>query len=56
MNTKLPAVVTLLSIYHFLSTWKTLCEENFTLGEVTPVNMKHFGRSNVRKHREIKNG
>ena len=29
-------------------------EENFTLGELSDVNMKNCGRHNVRKHREIK--
>ena len=60
MNMKLLAVVTSPTIYHGFSTWKTFweekftCEEKFTLGEFTAVNMKHCGRCNVRKHREIK--
>ena len=48
---KLLAVVTPPSIYHGLSTWKTFWEEKFT-----PVNTTSFGRRNVRKHRDIKNG
>ena len=39
------------AIYHGCSTQKTLWEEKFA-----PVNMTSFGRYNVRKHREIKNG
>ena len=54
MNMKLLAVVAPPSIYHGCSTWKTFWEESFTLGEFTPVNMKSFGRCNVRKHIEIK--
>ena len=54
MNMNLPAVLTPPSIYHGCSTQKTLWEEKFTLGEFTPVNMKHCGRRNDRKHREIK--
>ena len=48
------------SIYHCFFTWKTFWvekftgEEIFTLGEFIPVNMKNYGRLNVRKHREIK--
>ena len=53
---KILAVVTPSSIYHGCSTWKTLWEEKFTLGEFKPVNMKKCGRHNVRKHIEIKNG
>ena len=47
-------------IYHGLSIWRTLWEEkftgeeNFTLGELTAVNIKNCGHQNVRKHREIK--
>ena len=48
-------VVTPPSIYHGCSTQKTFWEEILTLGEFTPVNMKHFGHRNVRKHREINN-
>ena len=44
------------SIYHGCYTWKTFWEENFTIGEFTPVNMKNYGRHNVRKYREIKDG
>ena len=60
MNMKLLAVVTPPSIYHGLSTRKTLweekftSEEKFTLGELSAVNMKNCVRQNVRKHREIK--
>ena len=45
------AVVTPPSIYHGCFAWKTFWEENFT-----SMNMKHCGRRNVRKHRDIKNG
>ena len=55
MIMKLLAVVTPPSIYHGCSTWKTFWEENYTLGEFTPVNMKNCDRHNVRKHREINN-
>ena len=60
MNTNLLAVLTPLSIYHGWSTWKKFWggkftgEEKFTLAEFSAVNMKSFGRQNVRKHREIK--
>ena len=54
MNMNIPAVVTPPSIYHGCSTRKKFWEEHFTLGELSPVNMKCFGRRNVRKHREIK--
>ena len=53
-------VVTPPSIYHSCSTRKTFWEgeltgeENFTLGELSAVNMKNSGRHNVRKHIEIK--
>ena len=33
---------------------KFIGEEKFTLGEFSAVNMKNFGRCNVRKHRKIK--
>ena len=62
MNMKLLAVVTPLSIYHGCSTRMPFleeiftCEEKFTLGEFSDVNMKNFGHCNVRKHREIKVG
>ena len=56
MNMQLLAVVTPLSIYHGCSIWKTFWEEIFTIGELTPVNMKNYGGHNVRKHREITNG
>ena len=55
MNMKLVAVVTPTSICHFCSTWKTLLEVRFTLGEFTPVNMKNGGRHNVRKQRDNDN-
>ena len=60
MNMKLLEVVTSPSIYNGCSTWKTFWEAkftvegNFTLGEFSAVNMKCFGRRNVRKHREIR--
>ena len=54
MNMKILTVVTPLSIYHGCSTRKTFCEENFTPGEFTAVNIKNCGRRNVRKQREIK--
>ena len=62
MNIKTLAVVTPLSIYHGCSTRNMFWEENFTgeenstLGEFTAVNMKKFGRRNVRKQRYIKGG
>ena len=52
----IPEVVTPPSIYHGCSTQKTFWEEKFTLGEFTPVNLKNYGRCNVRKHRQINNG
>ena len=54
MNMKLLSVVTPPSIYHGWSNRKTFWEEKFTLGEFTSVNMKNYGRWNVRKHRDIK--
>ena len=56
VNMNLLSVVTPLSIYHGCSTRKTFWEENFTGEEniFSAVNMKSFGRCNVRKHREIK--
>ena len=53
MNMKFLSVVTLPSIYHGCSTWKTFWEEIFTGEEKLffDVNMKHFDRLNVRKHR-----
>ena len=52
MNMNFLAVLTTSpAIYNGWSTWKTSGEYNFT-----PVNMTSFGRRNVRKHREIKNG
>ena len=51
MNMNLLKVVTLPSIYRGCSAQKTLWQETFT-----PVNMKNYGRCNVKKHREIKNG
>ena len=38
-------------MYHGSFTQETFWEEKFI-----PVNMKSFGRCNVRKHRDIKNG
>ena len=60
MKMNLLEVVTPQSIYHGCSTgnmfWEEIFtgEENFTLCELSTVNMKHCGRWNVRKHREIK--
>ena len=56
MNMKLLAVVTPPSIYHGCSTWKTLWKEKFTGEEklLSAVNMKIYGRRNVRKQKEIK--
>ena len=60
MNINTLSVVTLPSIYHICSTWKMFWEklftgeEKFTLGDSTAVNIKNYGRRNVRKHREIK--
>ena len=60
INMKLLVVVTPPSIYHGYSTRKTFWEEKFfgeekfTLGDFTAVNMKMFGRRNVRKYRDIK--
>ena len=54
IHMKLLAVVSPPSIYHDYSTWKTLWEGNFTLGDFTAVNMKNCGSSNVRKHIETK--
>ena len=45
------SVITPQYIYHGCSIPKAFCEEKFT-----PVNMSTFGKRNVRKHREIKNG
>ena len=62
MNMKFLAVITSLSIYHGCSTQKTFWEVNFTdekkgtLGQFSAVNMKIYGRLNVRKHRDIKGG
>ena len=54
MNMNILSIVTPPSIYHGCSTWKTLWEEKFTLGEFTPVNIKPCGCLNVREHRAIK--
>ena len=54
MNMNLLAVLTPPSIYHDCYTQKTLWKENFTLGEITAMNMKNCSRHNVRKHREIR--
>ena len=54
MNMKLLSVVTPPYIYNFCCTRETFCEGKFTLGDFKPVNMKHCGHHNVRKHREIK--
>ena len=47
------------SIYHGCSTRKTFWEEKFTGKKqdlFEPVNMRNCGKSNFRKHREIKDG
>ena len=56
MNMNLLAVITPPYIYHGCSTWNTFWEKNFTGKEslFLSVNMKHCGRRNVRKHKEIK--
>ena len=53
---ELLAVVTPPSIYHGCSTRKTLWEEKFAGKETLflDVNMKHCGRRNFRKHKDIK--
>ena len=51
---KLLEVVTPPSIYHGCSILKTFWEEKFTVGDFSAVNMKNGGRSNVRKHKDIK--
>ena len=50
MNMKLLSVVTPPSIYHGCSARKTFWEENFTLGEVSHVNIKNCGHRNIKKH------
>ena len=50
-TTKLLAVVTSSSIYHYFPTWKMFWEEEFI-----PVTLRSFGKWNVQKHKEIKNG
>ena len=54
MNMKILEVVTPPSIYHGCSTRKTFWEGNFTVGEFSVVNIKKYGRCNVRKHIYIK--
>ena len=60
MNIKFLVVVTQPSIYHGCSTrkkfWekKFTAEEDFTLGELSAMNMKHYGRHNVSKHKDVK--
>ena len=53
---KLLEVVTLTSIYHGCSTWKTSWKEKFTGKEnlFLAVDMKICGPQNVRKNKEIK--
>ena len=53
---KFLVVVTPPSIYHGCSTQKTFWEEKFAGKEdlFLSVNMKHFGRRKVGKHKEIK--
>ena len=48
--------VTLPSIYHGCSTWKTFWEEKFAGKEYLflSVNMKYCGQQKVNKHKEIK--
>ena len=47
-------LLTPLTIYHGSSTRNTFREEHFTVGEFTYVNMKKYGRHNIRRHRDIK--
>ena len=56
MNMKLLAFVTPPSIYHGWSTRKKFWEEKFIGKEhfFLAVNMRNFGRRNVREHKEIK--
>ena len=56
INMKFLVVVTPPSIYHGCSTQKTFWEETFTGKKdfFHSVNMKHFGRQKIRKHKEIK--
>ena len=60
MNMNLLAFVTPPSIYHGYSTRKAFWEEiftgeeNFTLGEYSAVNIKNYGRCNVRNYIDIK--
>ena len=58
MKMKLLSVVTPLPIYHGCSSRKTFWEGKFTGEEklFSAVNMKHFGRCNFRKHRDIRDG
>ena len=54
---KFLVVVTLPSIYHGCSTWKTFWEEKFTgknLDLFESMNMRNCGQRNVRKHKDIK--
>ena len=55
INMKFLALVTPPSIYHSCSTRKTFWEEKFKGEEnlISAVNMKNFGRHNVRKHKGI---
>ena len=55
---KFLVVLTPPSIYHGCSTRKTFWEENLTGKKdlFQSVNMKHCGRSKVRKHKDIKGG
>ena len=54
MNINLLAVVTTLYICHGCSTRETLWGGKFTVGNFSVMNMKNFGRRNVRRQREIK--
>ena len=52
-------VVTPPSIYHGCSTRKTFWDEKFAGKKqylFEPVNMRNFGKRNVRKHKEFKKG
>ena len=59
INMNILAVVTPPSIHCGGSTWKTFWEEKFTveekltLGDFSAVNMKNYGRRNVKKHRKL---
>ena len=54
MNMNILSIVTPPSIYHGCFIWEMFWEENFTIGEFTPMNMKNCGRLKVWKNRDIK--